>query len=187
MSDRRLRFRLLILAAAVCLGESTSARNREYQSALVLAQTAVDRYPTSVGHHVLATELLAAGRRDEAKEQLALALPGAPRAYYTLGVLLLDEGKRAEAIQQFRRFIERLPYIYEAVLARQAIGMAFAGDGRWDEAAQEYRTALAMNPLREDELAVRLLLGEALRKGQRYDEAIEQYRAYLQGRPEDVV
>jgi protein O-GlcNAc transferase len=187
MREAGALWRQATLAAAIVLAMGTTARNREYQSALLLAQTAVDRYPTSVGHHVLATELIVAGRRDEAKSQLALALPAAPRAHYTLGVLLLEEKRWDEAIREFRQFVERLPYIYEAVSARRFMGMAFAGEGRWDEAAQEYRAALAMNPLQEEEMPVRLLLGEALRKRMRFDEAIEQYRLYLQVYPADVV
>src|SRR5262249_21643501 len=94
------------LLAATVLALGTTARNRDDRSGRVLAQTTVDRYPTSVGHHVLATELILAGRRDEARRQLALALPDAPRAHYTLGVLLFEERRWDEAIQQFRRFVE---------------------------------------------------------------------------------
>src|SRR6185369_77263 len=92
-----------------------------------------------------------------------------------------------EAIQQLRQFVERLPYMYEAISARRLMGMAFAGEGRWDEAAQEYRAALAMNPSRDEELDVRLLLGEALRKRQLFEQAFEQYRVYLRVRPADVM
>src|SRR5262249_54827094 len=134
---------LATIIAAAALGLGTAARNREYQSAMVLAQTSVDRYPTSVGHHVLATELIVAGRRHEARQQLALALPGAPRAHYTLGVMLFEERRWDEAIQQFRQFVERLPYIFEAISARRYTGMAYAAERRWAEAVEEYRAVLA--------------------------------------------
>src|SRR5262249_33650995 len=150
----------LVVATVLALG--TTARNREYRSGLVLAQTAVDRYPTSVGHHVLATELILGGRRDEAKGQLALALPDAPRAYYTLGVLLFEERQWNEAIRAFRQFAERLPYIFEAISARRYTGMAFAAQRRWAEAAHEYRAVLAMHPPPDEEVRVRALLGDAL-------------------------
>src|SRR5262245_48441325 len=178
--------RQLLWIAALVLALGTTARNREYQSALVLAQTAVDRYPTSVGRHVLATELMAAGRRDEARRQLALALPDAPRAYYTLGVLLFEERRWDDAIQQFRRFVERLPYIFEAVSARRYTGMALAAQGRWAEAVLEYRAVLGMHPVPDEEISVRGLLGDALRQQERFDEAIDEYRVYLQVHPMDV-
>jgi len=178
--------RQLTLVAAIVLALGTTARNREYQSALILAQTAVDRYPTSVGRHVLATELIGAGRRDEARQQLALAVPDAPRAYYTLGVLLYEDRRWDEAIQQFRRFVERLPYIFEAISARRYIGMALAAQGRWAEAVLEYRAVLGMNPPPEEEVNVRGLLGDALRHQELFDEAVSQYRFFLQVHPADV-
>jgi hypothetical protein len=77
---------VVILACAAALGAGSVARNRDYQSALRLARTTVERRPTSVARHALATELLNAGAADEAMVHLRQAVAGAPRARFTLGV-----------------------------------------------------------------------------------------------------
>src|SRR5262249_52970722 len=115
------------------------------------------------------------GRRDEARRQLALALPDAPRAHYTLGVLLFEERRWGEAVPEFRRFGERLPDIFAGISPRRHIGVAFAAHGRRRGGGR-----------RDHGAAARCLLGNAL-KGQRlFDEALAQYRLCLQVHPMDV-
>ena len=88
---------LAVVAALLLAG--TYSRNREYRSSLGLARTVVERYPSSVAHHYLGVELLAAGDRDAAMTELRRAIPGAPAAHLTLGVELLNEGRTDEGIE----------------------------------------------------------------------------------------
>ena len=66
---------LVFLGVSVMLGLGTVDRNREYGSAVRLAETALERFPTGVAHHTLAVELLAVGRSDEAMHHLRQAVP----------------------------------------------------------------------------------------------------------------
>ena len=101
---------------------------------------------TSVGHHVLAAELIAVGRHDEALRELRQAVPGAPRAYYTLGGELLAAGQFDEAIVALQMFIREQGLLEEALPARRALGDALTHQHRFEEAAAQYRAILTMNP-----------------------------------------
>ena len=68
---------LAVVATLFALG--TFTRNREYASELVLARTILERYPTSVAHHILGTQLLMAGDREAGMKELRQAVPGAPQ------------------------------------------------------------------------------------------------------------
>lgn len=185
----RLRPRVaaaLLMSCAAALAAGTLLRNRDYDSALRLARTTVDRRPSSVAHHVLGTELLRTGSTDEAIRHLRQALPGAPRARYTLGAELLRQGKTDEAIEQLQQFLEEQPYLLEAVSARQQLGQAFAQRQQWVEAIEQYRRVLTMNPSLPQRLDTQGLLAVALFHAERYDEAIDAYRQYLARRPGDV-
>src|SRR4029453_18317319 len=180
---RRAAERLMLLAVAIPLGMGTVSRNREYSSSLTLAQTVVDRYPTSDGHHELASQLIKAGRREEAMAQLRLAIPGAPRANFTLGAELFEQGRLDEAISEFQLFLEKQPLLLEAVSARELLGRAFAKQGRWQEAVDQYRQVLPMNPSPLQSTETHLVLGDALYAIESFGGAIDHYRRYLQMRP----
>jgi tetratricopeptide (TPR) repeat protein len=175
-----------LAVVSVLLAAGTFVRNREYQSALVLARTSVERYPTSVGHHVLATELIVAGDREQARAELRAALPGAPRAHYTLGVELLEDGQAEAARIELEAFLREQPMLLEAVSARQLLGRALARQNRWAEAIEEYRRALTMNPSSEMRIATQASLGEALYRVERFGEAAAVYSEYVKARPDDV-
>ena len=152
MSD--LLSRAAVLLAAIALAAGTIDRNREYRSSLTLAETVVERYPSSVGHHVLATELIAAGRRDEALAQLQQALPGDPRAHYTLGVLFVSDSRWDEAIRELSEFVREVPLLFEARQARIMLGKALAKKERWAEAIDEFHMVLSMNPSKDEQVDV---------------------------------
>src|SRR5262249_33642130 len=174
---------LVLVVAAAALAVATLARNREYSSLLLLAQTVVDRYPTSVAHHLLAVQLIAAGRQDEAMPHLRQALPGAPRAHYTMGAVLLDRGQVDAAIPELQAFLREQPYLLEAISARQLLGRAFVKQGRLPEAIEQYHTVLTMNPTPAERTSTLGLLAEALFAQQSYDQAVMNYRAYLEKMP----
>lgn len=175
---------LVTLSTALAAG--TFARNREYASALTLARTIVDRHPTPFAEHVLASELLMAGHRDDAMVHLRRALPGAPRAHYTLGAELLKEGKLEDAIDELQAFVREQPMLLEAVSARRFLGAAYLKLQRWPEAIEQARLVLTMKPAPTERVEAERLLADALFGQESLDEALTHYRLYLQARPNDV-
>lgn len=171
---------------SMALAAGTFARNREYASALTLARTIVDRHPTPVAEHVLASELLMAGNREDAMVHLRRALPGAPRAYYTLGTELFKEGRLEEAIGELQAFVREQPLLLEAVSARQFLGAAYVKLQRWSEAIEQARLVLTMKPTPTERAETERLLADALFGQESLDEALTHYRLYLQARPNDV-
>ncbi len=165
-------------AVAATFVAGTVARNREYSSALQLARTVIDRWPTGHARHVLGTELLKVGRRDEAMAVLREAVRDDPRSHYTLGFALFEDGRFAEARELLQEFVRLEPLLLEAVNARSLIGRTWFTDGQLDAAAEQFALALAMQPSFPD---ARLGLGEVRFAQQRYADAIGEYRAYLSG------
>jgi len=173
----------VLALVSTALATGTFLRNRDYQSALALARTTVDRYPTSVAHHALGEELLLAGEHDQGLAELRQALPGAPRAHYTLGAQLLKDGEIEAAITELEAFLREQPMLVEAVSARQLLGRALARQKRWPEAITQYQQVLTMNPSEQTRIGTQLLLGEALYSAGRYAEAVTVYTEYLRARP----
>ncbi len=177
---------LVVLAlAAGALAAGTVVRNREYSSALTLAQTVVDRRPTAVAHHILAEQLTLARRDDEAIVHLREATThGNSRAAYPLGVLLFNKGRLGEAAEQFEAFVQTwgLPYrlvpqwleppALDVIAARAALGRIFSMQSRWPEAAEQAQRILTMAPSNAE---ARVLLADARFGEQRFDDASVQY------------
>jgi tetratricopeptide (TPR) repeat protein len=186
LMPKRASGSILLVAVAMLLATATVARNREYGSSLLMAQTVVDRYPTSYAHHELANQLIAAGRHEEAMAHLRLAVPGAPRAHFTLGAELFEQGRTDEAISELQTFLEKQPLLLEVVSARELLGRAFARQERWQEAVQQYRQVLKMNPSAEQVIETHLVLANALYAMKSYDEASNHYRQFVQARPDHV-
>jgi tetratricopeptide (TPR) repeat protein len=185
---------LVLLVVAATLAAGTISRNREYASALTIAQTVVERRPNSVAHHMLAEQLSLAGRHDEAVTHLREAVRGGDsRAGYLLGIELFNAGKLQEAIDQFEAFVRTSgrgliprwlePSVQEVVFARAAMGRALAMQSRWPQAAEQAQAVLAVAP---NNAEARFLLANALFQQQRYDEAASHYREYLKAKPDDV-
>ncbi|HEY2905642.1 MAG TPA: tetratricopeptide repeat protein [Vicinamibacterales bacterium] len=179
----RTRLRAAVLAAvAAVLAAATIVRNREYASALTLAQTVLDRQPGGVGHYLVGTELLAVGRRDEGVAHLREALGQDPRASYALGVELYREGKLADAVAALQEFIRDQPELLEVISARMLIGRAYTREGKLRDAADVFARILTMVPSYTDAEGG---LADALFAGGRLDEAIAHYREFLRVHPED--
>ena len=126
---------LLVGAVALLLATATIARNREYSSALSLARTVVERRPTSISHHILGVELIAAGQYPEAVAEFRRAIPGDSRAHYDLGLELSREGQLDEALAELRMYVATahlpsrpVPHWLE-LAAQRAAGLA-CRDGR---------------------------------------------------------
>src|SRR5262249_5576486 len=93
---------LLVLVGAAARAAATVARNREYQSALILAGKTLERWPSGLAHYMVGTELAAVGRHQEAQPYLREAARTVPRAHYTLASELFDQGRRNEAISELQ-------------------------------------------------------------------------------------
>jgi protein O-mannosyl-transferase len=187
---------VLLTLVAGALMSGTFARNREYSSALTLAQTVVDRRPTAVAHHVLAEQLMVAGRDDEAIAHLREATAGGDsRAAYQLGVLLFNNGRLGEAVEQLEAFVRTwgLPYrlvprwleppAVDVIAARAALSRIFLMQSRWPEAAEQAQRILTMA---RSNVEARALLADARFGEQQFEEASILYREYLAARPTDV-
>jgi tetratricopeptide (TPR) repeat protein len=186
---RRVSFSVLATVLVICaaaLGALTLARNRDYTSALQLARTVVARHPTSVAHHLMGAELMIAGQQDEALVELRQAVPGAPRAYYDLGLALFRQEKMTEAIDALQAFVREQPLLLEAVSARLLLGQAFARQQQWAAAIDQYQMVLTMNPSIAQRSDAHYLLGGALYAARRPDEAVPHFSESLKTRPRDV-
>ena len=173
-----------LASVALLLAAGTVARNRDYRSSLRLAQTTHERWPTSGSASMYGTELAAAGRLDEAERHLRAAAPVHPPAAYFLGTVLAAQGKRAEAIDEFRAYIATQPGELDQVhLARALLADALTRERRPEEAAAVYREMLAVRP--QDADASRLL-AQILLSQEKYQDAAAHYRAALAVNPNDV-
>ena len=95
--------------------------------------------------------------------------PGAASGHYNLGLLLLDQGKLDEAIQQFAAAVAIDPQYSEAHLNW---GVAADRRGDLDEAMAQYRAELEINPASAH---ARNNLATALFRLGQVDEALEQF------------
>ena len=175
-----------VAALSIVLMAGTVRRNREYRSALTLAQTTVDRWPSSVGEQVLGTEWLLAGNKPEARRHFERAVPGAPRAYYSLGLVEFDAEEWADAIRDLRTFIDVQPFLLEARSARLYLAQALERESKWSDAIEQCRLVLSMHPTRDDALDAQLFWADALRGDGNYEAARARYQAYVHERPDDV-
>ena len=167
---------VLWAGTAAALGANTAARNRDYSSALRLAEVNFERWPNGYTRHWLGEELLLAGRREEAKVHLHEAARVDARAHFTLGRALFEDGRLREAREELEAFVRLMPARVEAVEARGLIGRALLAEGRLDEAAEQFQLVLQMNPSFFD---AHVGLAEVLTAQARYDEAAARYRAYF--------
>jgi protein O-mannosyl-transferase len=173
----------LLFAASAALGTATMHRNREYESGVSMAQTILERLPSSHSQHIMGQELMAVGRHEEAMAYFREAIKGDPRAHYNLGLELFNHERWDEAIAEFQQFVQKVPWVIHVVSARTMMGQAYAKKGKWNEAAAEFRQVLVMNPSSVD---VRGLLADVLMAQQLYDDAIPLYRQYLEHHPNEI-
>lgn len=176
-----------VVAATVALSAATVLRAREYASSLGLAQTVLDRWPTSFGHAIVGTQLAIAGRHDEAIAELRTAAPGYNLARYHLGGELFNRGRLNEALPELQQFVANEPWRAEAVPARTMIGRALMAQRRWTEADVEMRRVLTMAPAHSEARTAALgALADSVFTQERFTEAIGLYQEFLGERPRDV-
>ena len=173
-------FVLAFVSTALAAG--TVDRNREYSSGLSLAQTVLERWPTSLAQRMVGTELVMAGRREEGVVHLREAAHGDPRAHFDLGAALFELGKLDEAIDELQAFVRAEPMLFEVISARETMAHAFAAQKKWPAAVEQLRLLLKMTP---SNVELRGLLAGALFEAHEFAEASVQYREFLKGRPDN--
>ncbi len=178
---RPLGHAILAVVAATLAG-ATIVRNREYGSALVLAETTLHRHPGGVAHYLVGTELIAAGRPNEAVPHLRDAVGEDPRARYALGVELYREGKLAEAVDTLQEFIRDQPELLEVISARMLIGRAYTREGKLQDAVEMFARILAIVPSYTDAHGG---LADALFAEGQLEDAVPHYREFLRVHPDD--
>lgn len=97
-------------------------------------------------HNNLALALAKAGRMDEARRHIQLAVqvePGRPDYHYTLGLILEEEGDIAGAIAHYSAAIRSDPRHLKALMR---LAHALAKHGQNEEALLTYRDALDLMP-----------------------------------------
>jgi protein O-mannosyl-transferase len=168
---------------AVALAAGTALRNREYASAISLARTNVERWPTPRAQTSLGVALVAARQYGEGINELQKALADDPSAHYPLGVALFQEGKLDEAVVHLREFLAHESTRLEVPAAHQLIGTALKAQRKYTEAEQEFRQVLEMSPSNGDAHG---LLAETLVRQQKFDEAVVHLQRFLAYRPNDI-
>jgi tetratricopeptide (TPR) repeat protein len=132
--------------ACLLLAIGTIARNREYGSRLTIAQTIVDRWPNGRGFFLLGSELIAAGRKDEAMAQLRASARDYPGAHFALGTELLADGKVDDAIAEIQAFLRALPGHPSAAPAHDMLGRAYLAQRKFGDAAEQFRILVDTAP-----------------------------------------
>lgn len=133
-------------ALVLILGGMTVARNRDYASALTIAQQDFAAWPRDYTQGAVGTELARLGRDDESIAPLTVAARSDPRARYNLGVALFNTGRHDEAIRHLTALAEEHPMREEAPWARRIAGHSYSLQERWTAAMAEFRMVLAMTP-----------------------------------------
>jgi protein O-mannosyl-transferase len=98
-------------------------------------------------------------------------------AHHNLGLLLIKQGHREEAMEHYRQAVQINPNDAESL---NNLGLAHADEGQFDEAIKNYYLAIRINPSFYD---AQFNLGNALVAQGRLDEAVENYRQAIQINP----
>lgn len=147
------------------------------ESALRQLQLAVRDYPKA--RFALANELAGKGRYEEALGELSAFIRASPRRVDTIpartlrGRILAEEGRRDEAIAEFRALVELFP---STIAPRESLADLLLVDGRSDEAASQYGVLLNRRP---DHSPWLIKLGDAFAAGRRVEDAARAYRRAL--------
>jgi len=173
---------VLLIAVASMFAALTVVRNREYASALTMAETVLERWPTANAHYLVGVELAAARRTSEAITHLQQAVTGYPPALYYLGQELFKTGRFDESVTALRRFIAAEPTVAAVHPAKMLTARALEAAGRPAEAINELQ-ALLSGAVGNAE--VHAMLANLYSAQQSFAEAVPHYIEYLKTQPRD--
>lgn len=106
--------------------------------------------------------------------------PSNVEAHTFLGLVLYDQGKLDEAIENYRTAIKLDP---KSAAAYSNLGNALQNQGKLDEAVENYQKAIELDP---NNSTIYYNLGLALHDQKKLDEAIESYQQAIQLAPNDA-
>jgi Flp pilus assembly protein TadD len=175
----------VIIAA---LAVRTAYRNREYTTPLAMWESVVARRPQGRARLALATQLMDAGRHDEAIAQLRAAIADFPDARAGLGTELLYTGQTGEGVAVLEAFVQANPSAPNRAPARPLIAGGYRVLAERSlqqqhpvEAAEEARKSLRLDSGNAD---AHNLLGVALASQNRMDEAMTEFREAIRINPQ---
>lgn len=171
--------------ALVCLLllVGVALRNREYASPLTIAQTIVERWPNGRGHFLLASELVAAGRQEEALAQFRESAKDYPGALFALGTELVSAGQVDEGITYLLQFIKAQPDHTVVIPAREMLSSVYLNQNKLDLAAEQLRLLQARVP---NHAGAHRLMGDVRLRLDDPAGAVTEYRESLRVRPEQA-
>ena len=175
---------LVAAAWVVALGAATVARNHDYRTALAIWEDTAAKAPANPrAHNNLVTELIPAGRLDEAlahgERAVALA-PADASMHVNYGTAFQLVGRTAEAVAQYEEALRLDP---ASVDGRFNYGIILAGLGRLPEARGYFESVLRDFP---EHAKARVNLGNVLAGLGLRAEAIRQYQQALALEPDNA-
>ncbi len=176
------------LAAIAALSIRTAYRNREYASPLSLWESVVARRPQGRARFAFATQLMEAGRHDEAIDQLRAAVIDFPDARAGLGTELLTRGAFDEGVAVLEAFVQANPSAPNRAPARPLIARGYRGmaerslqQQQFARAAEQARKSLQFNPQDADAHNV---FGAALAPQGQLEQAAREFQEALRINPQ---
>jgi tetratricopeptide (TPR) repeat protein len=180
----------IVLSAAVIatLAIRTVYRNREYETPISLWESVIARRPHGRARFALATQLMEAGRHDEAITQLRAAVVDFPDARAGLGTELLLSGNFKEGVAVLEAFLRANPSAPNRAPAKPLIADGYRGlaerslqQQQIAEAADEARRSIEFNPNSADAHNV---LGAALASQGQLEQAVAEFQEALRLNPQ---
>ncbi|MGE5657707.1 MAG: tetratricopeptide repeat protein [Actinomycetota bacterium] len=159
---------------------SLYAQQQQWQKAIACYEKAIALKPDLVSaRRNLARVFLELGKAEEGAEGWYQALTcdrslATVEEYWTLGNMLLKQGKVEQAIDCYRSVIQLQPSLADAY---HNLGEALTVKQQWEEAIITYRQAIKLNPNDEGS---HYCLGKALAKLERWQEAIACYQRAIE-------
>jgi protein O-mannosyl-transferase len=180
-------FAAVTVAIGMLMVTGTMLRNQEYRSRLTMAETIVERRPHGRAHFLLGSELIAAGRREAAMQQLRISARDYPGARFALATEMLADGPVEPAIAEITAFLSALPTHASVPPARDMLGRAYLSQGRFAEAAEQFRIVAVQFPgYRGARNDIPFMLGYALAGAGRFDEALPVLQGVVNANPADA-
>jgi tetratricopeptide (TPR) repeat protein len=180
----------IVLSAAVIatLAIRTVYRNWEYETPISLWESVIARRPHGRARFALATQLMEAGRRDEAITQLRAAVVDFPDARAGLGTELLLSGNFKEGVAVLEAFLRANPSAPNRAPAKPLIADGYRGlaerslqQQQIAQAADEARRSIEFNPNSADAHNV---LGAALASQGQLEQAVAEFQEALRLNPQ---
>lgn len=129
----------------------------------------------------LPLKLIKAGKKNIPREDI---IPNV-KWLYNQGNLLYQEGKYAEAIQEFEYLIKNYPDSPESIKAYSQIAQSHEKQGNWKKAIEAYRALLDAHPSTEQAIhQARLEMGGLYGAHDEYEKAIKTYLSFIKDYPE---